>query len=406
MNVEAVRGQREDVIERQRRDDDLAPAPRRGTAGSRRAPAACWRRCCGAAASRPWRRRSCRRCTAGTRCRRVRSATRASVRLRPSCSASDRRIAPGSEYAGTIFFTCRSTKSTMMPLKPSSSPIDVTIVWRTFVLPITSCERAREVLEHDDHFGAGVVQLVLELARRVQRIDVDHRAAGAQRRRTGRPGIAGCSASSARRARPCRTRCPADRRRTPTTSVSSSANVIVLPMHVNAGRAANLPHAFLEHLAHRRVLVDVDRRRHALRDSCLSQIFSTNFSSPVNPVSRRWVARLPRSGAYVSRRIVQHPPRGFASGAVSRLRLRVVQRPAAERREAGAEDRAGVDQIRIGDDAIGKRRLRLGDERPDQTVRQARRNRPRRALLRLARRPMRRNLARSSCPSLPASTSP
>ncbi len=65
-------------------------------------------------------------------------STRSSVRLRPSASASDSRIEPGSEYCGIIFLTRRSTRSTTMPLKPSSSPIDVTTVWRTLVLPTTS----------------------------------------------------------------------------------------------------------------------------------------------------------------------------------------------------------------------------------------------------------------------------
>jgi hypothetical protein len=38
-----------------------------------------------------------------------------------------------------------------------------------------------EVLEDHDGLGAGVLQLVLELARRVERVHVDHGAAGAQR---------------------------------------------------------------------------------------------------------------------------------------------------------------------------------------------------------------------------------
>ena len=37
-----------------------------------------------------------------------------------------------------------------------------------------------KVLQHDHGFRAGILQLVLELARRVERIDVDHRIAGAQ----------------------------------------------------------------------------------------------------------------------------------------------------------------------------------------------------------------------------------
>ncbi len=63
--------------------------------------------------------------------------TRSSARLRPSASASDSRIAPGIENAGTTFFTRRRTKSTSSPLKLSSSPTDVSTVWRTFVLPRT-----------------------------------------------------------------------------------------------------------------------------------------------------------------------------------------------------------------------------------------------------------------------------
>ena len=69
----------------------------------------------------------------------------------------------------------------MMPLKPSSSPMLVTITCCTLVLADDLLHRVREVLDDDDHLGARVLELVLELARRVERIDVDHRAAGAQR---------------------------------------------------------------------------------------------------------------------------------------------------------------------------------------------------------------------------------
>ena len=41
-------------------------------------------------------------------------------------------------------------------------------------------QHVAEVLQHHDRLGAGILQLVLELARRVERIDVHHRAAGAQ----------------------------------------------------------------------------------------------------------------------------------------------------------------------------------------------------------------------------------
>ena len=39
----------------------------------------------------------------------------------------------------------------------------------------------REILDDDDHLRAGVGELVLELARGVERVDVDDRASGAQR---------------------------------------------------------------------------------------------------------------------------------------------------------------------------------------------------------------------------------
>jgi hypothetical protein len=41
-------------------------------------------------------------------------------------------------------------------------------------------QRVREVLQDDDHFGAGVLQLVLQFPGRVERIDVHHDAARAQ----------------------------------------------------------------------------------------------------------------------------------------------------------------------------------------------------------------------------------
>ena len=67
------------------------------------------------------------------------SGTVSSLRRRPSASTSDSRSAPATSYAGIIFFTRRSTRSTISPLNPSSSPMVVTIGMRIFVLPITSC---------------------------------------------------------------------------------------------------------------------------------------------------------------------------------------------------------------------------------------------------------------------------
>ena len=61
-----------------------------------------------------------------------------------------------------------------------------------------------------------------------------------------------------------------------------------------------------------------------------------------------------------------------------------MQRSAAERREAGAEYRAGIDQIGVGDDALGQRRLRFVHEWPDQAVGETLGHGAGRALLRLA----------------------
>src|SRR5258706_1827364 len=46
----------------------------------------------------------------------------------------------------------------------------------------------------------------------------------------------------------------------------------------------------------------------------------------------------------------------------------VIERPAAERREAGAEDESGVDQVGVADDALGEHRLRLREVRLDERV--------------------------------------
>src|ERR1043165_1597093 len=48
--------------------------------------------------------------------------------------------------------------------------------------------------------------------------------------------------------------------------------------------------------------------------------------------------------------------------------LQIMERPAAERGEAGAEDEACVGQVRVGDDALRDRRLRLVEVGRDQLV--------------------------------------
>ncbi len=103
------------------------------------------------------------------------------ARRRRARAPSRNSMAPSMRHAGTIFFTCLTTKLTIQRFGAGSmSPTCVVIDVLDRRLREHLLQRAGEILEDDDRLGAGVLQLVLELARRVQRIDVDHRHAGAQ----------------------------------------------------------------------------------------------------------------------------------------------------------------------------------------------------------------------------------
>src|SRR6185503_530636 len=60
----------------------------------------------------------------------------------------------------------------------------------------------------------------------------------------------------------------------------------------------------------------------------------------------------------------------FPSGSLSSTRLYIVKRAAAERREAGAENKPGVDQILVRNDPLGEHGLRLAQVGLDQRVHQ------------------------------------
>src|SRR5258708_26632433 len=81
----------------------------------------------------------------------------------------------------------------------------------------------------------------------------------------------------------------------------------------------------------------------------------------------------------------------------------VVERPAAERREAGAEDEARVDKICLRHDAFVEYALRLGEIRPDQLLDELRTRGIGRALLRLAVHPGVDALPSPPLPSAPTS---
>ncbi len=125
-------------------------------------------------------------------------------------------------------------------------------------------DRIGEILDADDHFGAGVVQLVLEFARRVQRIDVHHRAARAQRaeqayRILQDVGHHQCHARALLAALALQPRAEGGGKRVELGERDRLA-------HARERRSrAVLADAFLEDLAHRLVLVHVDVGRDALR---------------------------------------------------------------------------------------------------------------------------------------------
>ena len=102
---------------------------------------------------------------------------------RPS-STSLKAMAPGSAQAGTIFLTWRITKFVIGPFgKPSRSPMPVTMTCLTGVRASTCWSVAQAFSKITIDGRAGVVQLVLEFARGVERVDVDDRAARRAARR-------------------------------------------------------------------------------------------------------------------------------------------------------------------------------------------------------------------------------
>ena len=56
---------------------------------------------------------------------------------RPAATASLKATAPGIEYGGTIFFTRRTAKLTIIPFRPSMSPMLAMMTCFTAVLGIT-----------------------------------------------------------------------------------------------------------------------------------------------------------------------------------------------------------------------------------------------------------------------------
>src|SRR5919106_722409 len=104
----------------------------------------------------------------------------------------------------------------------------------------------------------------------------------------------------------------------------------------------------------------VATRPRAMRPAAVPPAMSTCAMIQPPKMSPFWLAS---AGIGITRRAGIFP-----SGSCSSTRLHIVQRAAAERCEAGAEDEARVHEIRVGDDALGEHRFGLSQIRLDQGV--------------------------------------
>ncbi len=173
--------EREDVIERQRRHHHMVRRARRRTGASRPRTGARWRPRCGGAAMAPLATPVvppvyCRNAMSsgetatglrlalrtlrddGLEGDRLRQLERLHRLLHVPRNQIDDRALEAEQIAGRRPATTRSSFS-------SGS---------------ASCTVCREVLEHEQEACAGILELMGELARRVERVDVDHGAAGQQ----------------------------------------------------------------------------------------------------------------------------------------------------------------------------------------------------------------------------------
>ena len=145
-----------------------------------------------------------------------------------------------------------------------------------------------EVLQHDDSFGAGIVELEFQLARLVQRVDVDHGQAGAQDAgmQTGYCNTFGIMmATRAPRCRPMLCSQAAKAREAAIELVVGHRLA-----HADEGvAAAKLAEAFLEHRHQRGIARRVDIGRHARRI----------VLEPMRSIGRSW--RFPMPPALVRR---------------------------------------------------------------------------------------------------------
>src|SRR6185295_12126358 len=125
----------------------------------------------------------------------------------------------------------------------------------------------------------------------------------------------------------------------------------------------------------------VAMRPRARRPATVPPAMSTCDMIQPPKMSPFWFAS---AGIGMTRKAGCLPAGKLSATAGSFSMLQVMQRSAAEGREAGAEDEAGVGEVGVGDDALDDRGLRLLEVGGDQGVDQALVVRLRRAFHRLA----------------------
>ena len=228
----------------------------------------------------------------------------------------------------------------MMPLNPRSSPMLVTITRRTLVRPSTSATVRAKFSTTTITSAPESVELVLELARRVERVDVHHRAAGAQRAEQAHRVLQdiGHHQRDARALLAAvRLQVRAERGGQPVELGEGDR----LAHAGERGARRELRRALLEHVADRLVLVDVDLGGHAFRIVFQPDLF--HGPPPPKRMRRRVAGQTDGPDSRVPARVWRR-----FSGRRRRAPGMLHQKPAALRRRMAREPATGCRRVGPG----------------------------------------------------------